>query len=434
MKKEIQNNNLIMARTKNGGEINQAAGFGLHLAKALESVTSQENMFVKDKDSADLLKYEHFETQEAFEAAITNAIEDHFETHQEKDVPEFFIIPYCQGDKHPLENIDTWSKCVKNYYKKHALGDITCVTLTGKMQAYKHVDLVHMPSHALTAEDEALIKKMKDHGTELGKKIVVTEGILHHMTPLSIKQAHQSVKIQKFVKDNNLDNDGPKVVYALGGKTADGNITFDMDVAKQVIEQAKRMQTNGVQVIMTNGPRTPEDVTDFLYEQSLELGLPFVNFKPLAVTEDDKSNWIKYNGKHYDTFKQQSEEIGNLLPGIYGLSNIAAIHTSDTYAICETASCGIPSASFEIPITEKRADCHKLRNDLLRDKRAVDAEVLTTKHPAEVAAMIEQMPNPMQTVVDKAIVINEAKQKASDVTRAEVAKVQAFRLASYRLR
>ncbi len=398
---KIFNDNFVMAYTEDFGYANQAKGAVQQLEKMTDSVLDVEGIFIENT-LPHRLKLEFFESDEAFSFAIKEAIDRHFKKHKNQSSPRILILPYAPTDKDPRKNIDMWAKVAKEYYAKNNLGPLLTIAITANLHDYEEIDMVQIPNHTMTEVDEAHYKELQNTNPELYNKIIITEGIIHYMTPDLIKFSGEGEKLQKFIKDNNLNNDKPKVVFALGGTTHDRKIIFDLDVAKGIIEQVSTMLSNGVQVIMTNGPRTLIEVTDYLYEKSLELGFPFVNFKPLAATEEDEGNWIKYKGKYFDVFKKQYEEIGNIYPGILSLPNTAVIHTSDTYAICETASCGVVSASYEIPIDAvARPDCIKLRNLMLEKGYAVDSSELVSVSADEIKGKLNKMAPQIQVVLEK---------------------------------
>ena len=135
------------------------------------------------------------------------------------------------------------------------------------------------------------------------------------------------------------------------------------------------MAKNGFGVAFVNGPRTPNDVTDFLYEKSLQNPqIIFQNCKRIAKDDDerDPKYWRIYSGKHEDEFRKL-QKLGNIYPGIIGFGNTLVVHSADTYASCETANAAIPTAiSTGLYIDPKlRYDCINLFK-LLCPKYAID--------------------------------------------------------------
>jgi hypothetical protein len=106
------------------------------------------------------------------------------------------------------------------------------------------------------------------------------------------------------------------------------------------------LAAQGFGVAFVNGPRTPNDVTDYLYEQSLEKPqILFYNCKKIAKTDEDRTSdsWRIYSGKHEESFRKM-QKLGNIYQGLLGYKNTLVVHTMDTYASCETTSAGIPTA------------------------------------------------------------------------------------------
>ena len=132
-------------------------------------------------------------------------------------------------------------------------------------------------------------------------------------------------------------------------------------------------------MIIVNGPRTPNDVTDFLYEKCIEnKEIDFYNSKKIAENDEERQpeKWRIYSGKYEENFILQSKKCNNIYPGILGLPNTIAIHTFDSFAACETASSGVPTAICRyVKINaQTRPDCYRLADSLLNNEYAINLD------------------------------------------------------------
>jgi hypothetical protein len=174
------------------------------------------------------------------------------------------------------------------------------------------------------------------------------------------KKLHTQIsKLNKFIKSNK------KIVVCLGGRVAGNEIGFNINYAKYLIEQCQNLALNKYQIVIVNGPRTPNDVTDYLYEKTQTIpNIIFHNCKNIAQNDQERTSWRIYSGAHEEEFSLH-KQIGNIYPGILGYDNTLAVHTVDSYACCETASAGIPTAisSKGIFIDKNiRIDCINMKN------------------------------------------------------------------------
>ena len=166
------------------------------------------------------------------------------------------------------------------------------------------------------------------------------------------------------------------VVFCLGGRVESSDILFDLSYAQHLYDEAKKLIQNDYGIIFVNGPRTPNNITDFLYEKAKSNPhIIFQNSKKIAKTDEDRfpSHWRIYSGK-YEKALTTLEKIGNIYPAVLAVKNTLVVHSMDSYSSCETSSAGIPTAVsckeiYVNPIT--RYDCHNLVK-LLCPKYAVD--------------------------------------------------------------
>ena len=167
-----------------------------------------------------------------------------------------------------------------------------------------------------------------------------------------------------------------RVVFCLGGRVEGNEIIFDVAYARHLYQQAERLVKAGFGVIFCNGPRTPNDVSDFLYEATINnQDIIFQNSKPIAKSDEERqpSKWRIYSGKYEKEFAAM-QKIGNIYPAVLGFDNTLVVHTMDSYSGCETSGAAIPTAISAKGLfidPEKRYDCHNLYK-ILCPKYAVD--------------------------------------------------------------
>lgn len=155
-------------------------------------------------------------------------------------------------------------------------------------------------------------------------------------------------------------------------------IRFTLSHAENIFRRMRALADKNYNVIVVNGPRTPNEVTDYFYEQSLaaESKIAFFNSKQVARTDEERvpEKWRVYSGKHEEEFLRQAEKYGNVYPGVLGLENTLVVHTFDSFACCETAASGIPTAICrEVEIDRAvRPDCYRLADQLTAAGYAAD--------------------------------------------------------------
>ena len=174
------------------------------------------------------------------------------------------------------------------------------------------------------------------------------------------KTPREPVLKQQIAKLRNFTRKSKKVVICLGGRVEGSEIVFNVNYAKSLFEKCVALVRHGYGVAIVNGPRTPNDVTDYLYEAALSApDIIFQNCKNIAGSDAERKVWRIYSGRHEDEFAKL-KKLGNIYPAVLGYGNTLAVHTSDTYSCCETVSAGIPTAiSSEGIFIDKsvRADC-----------------------------------------------------------------------------
>lgn len=301
-----------------------------------------------------------------------------------EQTPRIFITAYNLTESLSAgKNTDTLCRAVKEYYAEHNLGFVLTAVLTSRAHKYKYVDLINVPKHLLTFTSRIRLLQNK----KLRKKVLMTIGTINNFSRGNVrkKQKELLALLKKLKKDAALASSidkleafirtDKKVVFCLGGRVAGPEIVFDVNYAKKLYASADKLARIGYGIVFVNGPRTPNDVTDFLYEKSLDNPqIVFQNCKKIAENDYERTpqSWRIYSGKYEDDFRLL-QKIGNIYPGIIGFENTLVVHSADTYASCETANAALPTAiSKGLYIDpDVRPDCLNLF-ELLCPKYAID--------------------------------------------------------------
>lgn len=374
---------------QNTGELNQLRGALRAVADLTANPEDIEHDFLLSgnaasaSDVSENIYFSNFSSYEEFRKVIFGLIDNYFKTTNV--APKIFVTAYMQGlNKLASKNVDMLCRAVKEYYKEHNLGIILTAVLTSRMHNYQYVDLINVPKHLLTFR--ARIRLLQDK--KLRKKVLITLGTINNFSRQNVK-----VKFKELSQKLNALKNKPefsdwinkfeyfeqtpkKVVICLGGRVEGFEVVFDINYAKKLFNDAERLDQNGFGVIFVNGPRTPNDVTDYLYEQALRHPhIIFQNCKKIANSDEERQpeKWRIYSGKNEQKFKVL-EQIGNIYPAVLGYDNTLAVHSYDSYSCCETATAAIPTAisSKGLHIDPSlRYDCLNLRQ-LMCPKYAVD--------------------------------------------------------------
>ncbi len=375
--------------TANLGELNQIYG----AFKALEDLTG--NTYDHDKafllplgvnnirDLKETLKLSKFSDYPTFKKEVFTILDNFLKTKE--IAPKVFIVAYTQAEnKVAGKNIDAICRAVKEYYKEHNLGNIFTSVLTSRLHKYKYVDLINIPKHLLTFTSRIRLLQ----NAELRKKSLVTIGTINNFNRKTVKDKKKELiaSLQKNKANPELlaqvqklsafIASPKKVVICLGGRVDGPEINFTLQFAKKLLTDAQKLAACGYSVVFVNGPRTPNNVADYLYEQTRdENNITFHNCKSIAQSDEDRTpqRWRIYSGKYEKEFAQMLV-IGNIYPGILGFDNLLVAHTMDSYSCCETANAAITTAicarGMEID-AEIRHDCYNMVQ-LLCPKYAVD--------------------------------------------------------------
>ena len=152
------------------------------------------------------------------------------------------------------------------------------------------------------------------------------------------------------------------VLFSLGGITDNGAIGFDLKDAENLFKSALKLKTKGYNVIFTNSPRTPSDVTDYLYEKCKLFHMEFFNSKKIAQTKEEEKIFRNYNGKYKKEFDEQAKSVGNIYPAVLDVCEFV-VNTHDSFSYTsDAAALGIPSVVYTRNFIdeERRPDCYKL--------------------------------------------------------------------------
>lgn len=361
--------------------------------RAISELTGNEydvnHLFIlpKNCDSFDKLKIplcaSQFRSYKEFANHIFELLDNYMA--QVKKIPNIFITAYNPTESStPGDNADKLCRAVKEYYEKNKLGNVLTAILTSRFFKYKYADFINIPKHLLTFSSRIQLLRHK----KLRKKILITTGTINNFCNKLVNDKYTELNktITKYKNDPNIipfiekfnlyKAKNKHVVFCLGGRVESTDIIFDLSYAQHLYNKAKKLSQNGYGIIFVNGPRTPNNVTDFLYEKTVnETDIIFHNCKKIAENDEDRqpSLWRIYSGKNEENLKKL-EKIGNIYPGVLGIKNTLVVHSFDTYSSCETTSAGIPTAISCNKIwinPETRYDCYNLVK-LLCPKYAVD--------------------------------------------------------------
>lgn len=374
---------------RNKGSLNQILG----AFKALSELTGQfydtSKLFLLPPNVFDVnnLKEAIFYSQDSDYMSFRNKIfkmaDDFF---QKNDfIPKVFVTVYNPTEsRNAAEDADMLCRTIKEYYQQRRLGNIFTMVLTSCLYRYKYADLVHIPKHLLTLKSR--IRLLQHKG--LRKRALITVGTINNFEMKTVNEKHQDLLkiiasnsnnpiVQKQIDKLRVYKEcSKKAVLCLGGRVEGSEIVFGLNYAKGLLNDAEKLTRCGYGIVFVNGPRTPNDVTDFLYENLFDSpNIIFQNCKKVAQNDEERKpeNWRIYSGKHEEDFRDL-QEIGNIYPGILGFSNTLAVHTMDSYSGCETANAAIRTAisgqGLDIdPII--RYDCYNLQK-LLCPKYAIN--------------------------------------------------------------
>ena len=277
-----------------------------------------EDLFVLPKgvsnylDVKDTLHYSQFKNYTAFKSCLFECLDEYFK--KVKHIPRLFITVYNPTESsNPGKNADKLCAVVKEFYRSRNLGYVMTIVLTSRYYKYKNVDLINIPKHLMTfALRIRLIRNKK-----LRNKIFITTGTINNFNihNVKLKFSELTKKLNKLKKDNelkpiiskfeNYKKTSKKVVFLLGGRVEGPEIIFDIDYAQKLYNDALKLASSGYGVAFINGPRTPNNVSDFLHEKALtNPNIIFHNCKRIAQKDEERTlaSWRIYSGKHEKEF------------------------------------------------------------------------------------------------------------------------------------
>lgn len=361
------------------GSDNQTRGLILE-AEADKKIPVTRDKLLKSPNGQPLDR-SRYPDEDSFKKDVFAALDTYLSNAPKPDV---FVLPFNHGDmKNAPDDADALAKTVKDYYGKKNLGAVTTLVLTGAFHDYRHVDLANVPYHLMTEEQA----KRLDKEPELQKKIVPTLGVAGNLTRLRIQQEGNRPGFAEELAQ--YKNGKPTVFFSLGGRVEGPEIQFTIKDAENIWKKAREFQKNGFNVALGNSPRTPTDVTDYLFEKARENGMNFYNAKKIAETET--SDFRQYAGKYKKEFAAQQEKTGNIYPAILSVSNIV-VGTKDSFSYTsDTAALGIRTAVYADMFIDpaKRPDCDRLFNSV-KNKYVFDLNDPRVFDPKETLPVLPQ--------------------------------------------
>ncbi len=337
------------------GSDNQTRGLILE-AEADKKVPVTRNKMLQSVDGK-ILDRGLFPDAFSFQKAVNDALDTYLKDNPK---PNVFVLPFNHGDmENAGKNTDALAGAVKEYYKNNNLGNVTTLVLTSAYFDYKNADIANVPYHLMTKEQANAVE---NNQTGMKCKVVPTLGVAGNLTKVRINQEANSPKFSEELAQ--FKNGKPTAFFSLGGRVEGPEIKFTLKDAENLWKRAKEFQEKGFNVAFGNSPRTPTDVTDFLFEKCRENNMAFYNAKKIAQNDNEAADFRMYSGKYKKEFAEQSQKIGNIYPAILAQSSIV-IGTMDSFSYTsDTAALGIKTAVYgDMEIDpEKRPDCHRLFN------------------------------------------------------------------------
>ena len=367
---------VIGIETEGLGYNNQMRGIiltGSKKRKSGQKVPVSRKNLLKACDGR-LLHPKNFESDEQFDIAVKKTVADYLVN---ESAPDFVVLPidHAHG-KNENADVDKLALSLKNAFNEQGIS-IKTLAMGSNLYNYQNVDIVHIGKHLLSAEDE----KSLAQNLSLKEKVVETLGVPSNISWTSIKNlARQPIaekilnkykSFKKVLSSNSLyqkdfilqEQKGKKnVLFSLGGITDNGAIGFDIQDAQNLFQTAIKLKSKGYNVIFTNSPRTPSDVTDYLFEKCQAFHMDFYNSKKIAQDENEAKNFRNYNGKHKKEFEDQAKNIGNIYPAILNVCDFV-VNTHDSFSYTsDAAALGIPSVVYtgNFIDEQRRPDCYKL--------------------------------------------------------------------------
>ncbi len=374
---------IIGIETEGLGTNNQMRGIvmsGAKTRKRGEKLPISREALLKSPDGT-LLHPKNFASLTDFSKTVQATVDAYL---KEDKAPDFVVLPLDHAkSKEENQDVDLLSLALKDAFSKRGF-DVKTMVLASNLYDYQSVDLIHVGKHLLSAQDEKVLQS----NPKLQAKVVETLGVPSNINWQAIRNlAHQPAaekvlakyKSFKKVLDGKLlfgkdaaieAQRGKKTaLFSLGGMTDNGAIGFDKEDGVRLIESARALQKRGYNVIFTNSPRTPSDVTDYLFERCKLYHMEFFNSKKIAQNDEDAKNFRNYSGKYKAEFELQAKSVGNIYPAVLDVCEFV-VNTHDSFSYTSDAAVlGIPSVVYTGNFIDKakRPDCYKLF-DLCHEK------------------------------------------------------------------
>ena len=347
--------NIIGIESDGLGTNNQIRGLVMAGAKAdkkRNDTPISRQALLKAEDGT-LLHPKNFATTEEFFDAVQKAVDKY--VSEASSLPDYVVLPFGHAAEiSENQAVDTMSLAVKNAFKKHN-ASVKTMALASNLYNYQNVDLIHVGAHLLSDADEKKLQTDK----ELAAKTVKTLGVPSNINWATIRNLANQENVKEVI---DVCRKKKNMLFSLGGMTDNGAIGFGLEDAEKLFQSAIKLKAKGYNVIFTNSPRTPSDVTDFLYEKCKVFNMPFFNSKKIAQNEEEAKNFRNYDGKHKKEFSEQAEKIGNVYPAILDVCEFV-VNTHDSFSYTSDAAVlGIPSVVYtgNFIDKERRPDCYKL--------------------------------------------------------------------------
>lgn len=285
-------------------------------------------------------------------------------------MPAYVVLPYNQaGGSKENQDVDVLSAVVKEAFANIG-ANVQTMVVASNVYNYQNVDLIHVGKHQITATDQKLLQE----NPQLNRKVIQTLGAPSNLSMLRIRQEanmpNKAIFLQKY-------HDEKTALFSLGGKTDDNVIKFTLQDADNLFKSALKLKSMGYEVIFTNSPRTPNDVTDHLYKKCQTFHMDFYNSKKIAETlEEAKNNFRIYDGAYKKEFAEQAKQVGNIYPAVLNVCDFV-VNTHDSFSYTsDAAALGIPSVVYtgnQIDF-KRRPDCQKLFEICEKDGYAISLD------------------------------------------------------------
>lgn len=368
------------------------------LIDTLGSKAIKSRSIIFDSPSLDLF----VENPRAFRKQLKASLDNLYTQHLE--YPKLFVLPFIQGNaKLSFAYVAETSKYIKEYYKHKGIPAPKTAVLNcpypSKENRCLYIDVINVGEHMMSTSD----RKDLANNQFLKDKIIITTGV-----PGSITDEVLKAEAQKHADELKKFQDGKSVaLFTIGGRDELNNVRFSIDDAKRIMTRAEEIRKQGWHVILTNSPRTPTDVTDYLYEEAQKKDMHFYNAKTViepgkhfSAAEKDK-NFRIYDGKYNDEFREQAAKIGNIYRAAISLVKNGGLYVStmDSFSYTSDAAVlGIKTAVYSgVSINRERLDCKRLYDICCKRGYIVDLEttplleLLDGKPLAKLAPVTKQI-------------------------------------------